>query len=166
MNINKEFKPYVIGSLIGIVCVISYLLFDRLPGVSGAFFHAANGLSKVFRFSVSKPLAWFPLGFMVAIVVGSFLSALVFRDWQKERVPSLWVRAFGPSFIKRAVFAFLGGIIVMIGAHIGNGCTLGKAISLGMQLDISAWVFACAVFVGGILSSFLLYKPWRWGRQS
>jgi len=166
MKLNKQFRPYVIGSLIGAMSVVVYMVFDRLPGVSGACLQVANGLTMVFTHAIAKPLSWFPLGFMGAVMIGSFLSAWFFNDWQKERVPSVWVRAFGPSFLKRSIFAFLGGIIAMIGAHISDGCTVGKAISLGMQLDLSAWVFVGALFIGGMGSSFLLYRPWRWGRQS
>lgn len=149
----------------GISAVGAYLLFDRLPGASGAFLQAATGFNKLLDYSFTRPLSWFPLGFMLAVVVGSFLAAWLWVDWQPERVPRVWVQAFGPSFLKRAILAFLGGMLVMIGAHISDGCTLGKAISLGMQLDLSAWVFVMALFGGGIICSFLLYRPWRWGRN-
>jgi uncharacterized membrane protein YedE/YeeE len=59
--------------------------------------------------------------------------------------------------IKRAIFAFLGGIVAMIGARLADGCPSGHGLSGMMQLSVSSFV-AMAMFFGfGALVAHFMY---------
>jgi len=53
--------------------------------------------------------------------------------------------------------AFLGGLVMMLGARIAQGCTSGHAISGILQLALSSWIFAPVMGVAGMLVAFLIY---------
>jgi uncharacterized membrane protein YedE/YeeE len=72
-------------------------------------------------------------------------------------VPALWQWRFGPSRIRRYGMAFLGGVLLLFGARLADGCTSGHSISGGMQFAVSSWVFTAALFATGILAAFALF---------
>jgi hypothetical protein len=49
------------------------------------------------------------------------LSSAIDKSFKLESVPPLWKERFGPSIGKRAIGAFLGGIVAMIGARMVGG---------------------------------------------
>jgi uncharacterized membrane protein YedE/YeeE len=60
------------------------------------------------------------------MIIGIFIGALVASapdgSFRFESVPPTWAKRFGPSIVKRAIGAILGGIIAMIGARMADGC--------------------------------------------
>jgi hypothetical protein len=55
------------------------------------------------------------------------------------------------------IAAFLGGAIIMYGARLAGGCTGGHAISVGLQLALSSWIFLVVMFVSGLSVSALMF---------
>ena len=78
--------------------------------------------------------------------------------FRSESVPPAWAERFGPSVAKRAVGAFLGGIVAMIGARMADGCPSGHGLSGMMQLSVSALVAMVMFFGVGILVANLVYR--------
>ena len=72
-------------------------------------------------------------------------------------MPPLWRWRFGDSPGVRYVGAFFGGLIMMLGARIAQGCTSGHAISGILQLALSSWIFAPVMGVAGMAMAFLIY---------
>ena len=56
--------------------------------------------------------------------------------------------------------AFLGGLLVLFGARMAGGCTTGHVLSGMAQLSIAGFLFAAAVFAGGIPTALLLKRRW------
>jgi len=80
------------------------------------------------------------------------------KSFKLESVPPAWRDRFGPSIGKRAIGAFLGGIVAMIGARMADGCPSGHGLSGMMQLSVSAFI-ALALFFGvGILVAHFVYR--------
>jgi uncharacterized membrane protein YedE/YeeE len=95
---------------------------------------------------------------IIGIFFGALVSSLMDKSFKLEAVPAIWEKQFGPSITKRAIFAFLGGIVAMIGARLADGCPSGHGLSGMMQLSMSAFV-ALAMFFGiGALVSHLIYR--------
>jgi uncharacterized membrane protein YedE/YeeE len=53
--------------------------------------------------------------------------------------------------------AFIGGVVLGIGARWADGCTSGHGISGTLQLVVSSWVAVICFFIGGVATAFLLF---------
>lgn len=167
----RSWSPKVVGLLIAILYFLTWILFQKLPGVSATFVRLAAALENIFsktyvfesvyfnQYFVNyfSLINWFSF-FVIGIFLGSFFSSKLSGDFKKEYVPELWKLNFGNSFLLRAVFAFIGGVIMIFGARLAGGCTSGKAIAEGILLKYTGLVFMCALFVGGILTAFIFYR--------
>jgi uncharacterized membrane protein YedE/YeeE len=68
-----------------------------------------------------------------------------------------WKQAYGAQPWKRWTMLFLGGIVLEYAAGIAGGCTSGLAISGGMLLAPSAFLFIAGMFASGIVTALLVY---------
>ncbi|MFH1977553.1 MAG: YeeE/YedE thiosulfate transporter family protein [Pseudomonadota bacterium] len=94
---------------------------------------------------------------VVGIVLGAFISSIMDKSFRLEGVPPTWEERFGPSIGKRAVGAFVGGIIAMIGARLADGCPSGHGLSGMMQLSVSSLVAFVMFFGAGVLVARIVY---------
>jgi hypothetical protein len=102
--------------------------------------------------------------FLIGLMLGSFVSALVSKKFRIELIPSHWSERFGGSVVRRFVAAFFGGGLVMYGARMAGGCTSGHGISGTLQLALSSWVFVAVVFAVGIVFSVFFFGR-KWGHS-
>lgn len=165
---RKEWSPYVAGALLGLVYIVSIAFTGSIPGGSGAFEIFAGYFSQLalpdlanstyFKF-VMPPTFGYAVILFLGIIVGAFVSAKLSGDFKIAAVPDeQWKRVFGPSVAKRWLVAFLGGIILEIGAGIAGGCTSGLAVGGGLFLAPSAFIFMAGMFAAGIPVAWLLYR--------
>jgi hypothetical protein len=91
------------------------------------------------------------------MIIGGFISAMLSGQFHLEWVPPKWSVTFGDLPFVRWVVAFIGGIIMGIGARWAGGCTSGHGISGTLQLAISSWLAALCFFIGGILTAMLIF---------
>ncbi len=166
---EKRWPPYLVGTGIGLLGLATIVLMHETLGASSAFerFSAAlyallfPGFYKATGFQVdSGPIINWYCYFVIGILIGGWLSAKL-SGFTPQRIPSVWQDNFGPSFFKRAIGAFIGGFILMMGARIARGCTSGHAISGGMHLATAGWLFMIAIFASGILTAHILYRKGR-----
>jgi uncharacterized membrane protein YedE/YeeE len=163
----RSWSPYVVGVGIGVLSWFAFVTANQPLGVSTAFEHtsaflietaapAATERNEYFQANAPK-INW---GWM--LVVGVFLGALLSAWWSGDRtnstVPALWESRFGSSAAKRLAAAFLGGALMLFGARLAGGCTSGHAISGGLQLAASSWLFTVTFFAVAIAASQLLYR--------
>jgi uncharacterized protein len=165
---KPEWSPYVSGALLGLLAVVSLALTGRLLGASGAFENIAGSIVKAVSPTAGDSTYWkfvMPAGMSwgVALLLGVFLGALASSllggtfKWQAVS-DDQWKRVFGPARWKRWLALFLGAIILEYGAGIAGGCTSGLAISGGVQLTPSAFLFMMGMFASGIPTAMLLYR--------
>ena len=167
-QIRKEtWSPYVAGVLLGLVGIMTVLLANTTLGASGAFENIAGLIAKAvapqlldntyFKF-VMPPAVSFPLVLLVGIFFGGMLGALSSGTFKFRRMDDeQWKAAYGQSKWKRWILLFLGGIVLEYAAGIAGGCTSGLAISGGMLMAPSAFLFIGGMFVGGIPTALLVY---------
>jgi uncharacterized membrane protein YedE/YeeE len=169
---KDEWSPYVAGVLLGVVGILAVWLSDSLLGASGAFENLAGMVGKkvapqlfdnlYFNFIMPPGLSW-----SLVLFIGTFFGGLVGAwtsgtlMWGKKgsaNSDEQWKRIFGKQTWKRWLWGFIGAIILEYGAGIAGGCTSGLAISGGMLLAPAAYIFIGAMFVSGIITSWIIYR--------
>ena len=171
--IRKEvWSPYVAGILLGLVGIAAVWISNSLLGASGAFENLAGLIGKAFSPTLFDNMYFnfiMPAGITtsVILIVGIFFGGMIGAGtsgtlkWGKKDAANpdeQWKRIFGPQTWKRWVLAFVGAIILEYAAGIAGGCTSGLAISGGMLLAPSAFLFIAGMFASGILTALLIYR--------
>ena len=163
----KQWSPYVVGTGIGVLSWLAFLLSDKPIGCSTAFSRTSGMIEKLFRggavaektyykkFTPSIDWEWMLL---VGVLVGAFFSAQLSGQFQAAWVPAKWASAFGDGAGLRWIVSLMGGILIGIGARWAGGCTSGHGISGTLQLAVSSWLAALSFFVGGIATAMIIYR--------
>lgn len=105
--------------------------------------------------AVPGPGSWL-LAFVVGMALGGFLGGRSFTKPIRD-VPELWEKKFGPDRKKRYAATFLGGFLILFGARLAGGCTLGLFISGSTQLAASGLYFGVLIFIMAILTARWVY---------
>ena len=162
-------NPYIAGTMLGIVLLLSMYLSGRGLGASGGIkycvvsavgsvapAHAEKSIyySKYFE-GGKKPLRnWLTLE-ILGVVIGGFISGAISRrlKFKIEKSPKI-------SNMRRLVFAFLGGIFFIYGAQLARGCTSGAALSGMAVLSVAGFVTMIAIFGSAFLFAWFFRKNW------
>ena len=157
---ETSWSPYAVGIGIGILSWFSFLVSRKPIACSTTFAKTSGMIEKLFRGQkvdlkpyyqkVKLALDW-QMMFVIGIVLGSLISALLSGDFHLQWIPSAWANVFGTSPVLRVSVALIGGICLGFGARWADGCTSGHGISGTLQLAISSWISAICFFIGGIL---------------
>ncbi len=168
MNVfqKKKWSPYIAGGLLGILLVIAVYVSHHALGASSAFTRLAGLFEKSFfpehfktlrYYKIYKPyIDWTTLA-VIGMFFGGYLSARFSNDIKFKLVPKMWEKRFGKNKLLRIIAALIGGIFVGFGARMAGGCTSGQGISGGSFLSVSGWIAICFFFIGGIITSFILF---------
>lgn len=168
---RSRWSPYVVGAGIGILSWITFGLMHKALGTSTSFVSAAGAIESLVAPDHVRANEYFVKTFLgegkffldwqMMLVIGLFLGALISarlgRSYHVEKVPELWASRFGPSKARRYAAAFLGGVLVLFGARLADGCTSGHGISGGLQLAVSSWTFFISFFAAGLITAMLVY---------
>lgn len=165
-------SPYLAGALLGLLAIASVLATTQFLGktsylgASTTFVRAAGILEQTIAadhvvtneyYTETKVRVDWQFMLVVGIVLGAFISSTMDKSFRLESVPPTWEERFGPSIGKRAVGAFAGGIIAMIGARLADGCPSGHGLSGMMQLSVSSFVALLMFFGVGVLVARMVY---------
>jgi len=163
----STWSPYLVGTGIGILSWLAFLLSDHPIGVSTAFAKSAGMIEKAMRGSevLKKPyyqeniprIDWEWM-LVAGLFLGALTSAWFSGDINWQWVPKMWEDSFGPSIFLRFSAALFGGICVGFGARWGSGCTSGHGISGTLQLVLSSWIAVFCFFISGITVALFLYR--------
>ncbi len=173
MNIfrQKSWSPYVVGAGIGVLSWLVFLTADHPLGVSTAYENTAALVDKTVNPAAETNNPYFQKKqqegkppridwewmLVVGIFLGAFTSAKLSGDRTEQSVPPLWQWRFGANVAIRFAGAFFGGALMMFGARLAQGCTSGHGISGALQLAFSSWIFVVLLFLGGAVTSFIIY---------
>jgi uncharacterized protein len=162
-------SPYVVGTLIGILSCFTFIFVDQALGVSRAFVHLFGFLAGLISvdhvvktpylsgYVEAKPVFDWQFLMVVGIFIGAFIASR-FSKITYSAIPYLWGERFGFSANKRRYACILAGFLMLFGARLAGGCTLGHGVSGCLQLATSSWLFLIVLFMSGILTAFFLYK--------
>jgi uncharacterized protein len=164
---RKSWSPYWVGIAIGLLSWFTFLTAGHALGISTAFETTAGLVeSRLLPVELVEENAFFQKqlkidwGWMlvVGVFLGAFLSAKLSGDRSSNEVSAIWQSRFGKSKPVRYVGAFLGGLLMMLGARMAGGCTSGHGISGALQLAVSGWLFVAVAFSAGILTAVVLFR--------
>jgi hypothetical protein len=127
---DKGWSPYLAGALAGIVMILSAWIAGKYFGASTTFARSAGLIEKIFSAERVEKMDYFikevpkidwQWMFVFGIFMGSLISSTTSRSFKWKAVPDMWEDRFGPGKIKRAVVAFIGGMVAMFGARLADG---------------------------------------------
>jgi len=159
----KDYKWLYAGIALAILggIVFSTAVTDRPIGASSTYPYLADLLTGTtdnsYYAKIETPGHWELIFLSGALLAGLVLS-LIKKEFKITLIHSNWEKYKGPSALKRIIWAFIGGFILILGARMAGGCTSGHVISGGMQLAVSSLVFALFVFAGLLITGKLFYK--------
>ncbi len=166
---THRWNPYLVGALIGVLSILTFTLADKPIGISTGIAQAsgacampvlgADGVAANTYWAKKAVPAWdYGSLFVLGSFIGALVSALVSGSFKLESVPAIWRERFGSSVGKRFLAAFIGGVVLIFGARLADGCTSGHGISGSLQLAVSSWTFFIAMFISGIVTAFILFR--------
>ena len=161
-------NPYVVGILLGVVLLATYVITGRGLGATAAFSALATWLASLVSlehvqqnvvharyWNDGAPLASWTLFLLLGAAVGAFVSG-----WQANRLRVCVERGPNVSRSGRLALAFAGGLLAAYGAKIARGCTSGQALTGGAILNVGSLVFMLAVFASAYALAHLARKEW------
>lgn len=160
---KKNYNWLFAGIGLAVLNCIVFLtaVFDRQIGASTTYPYVGDlltGLTQNDYFaSTVKPGQW-ELIFLAGSVLSGLVISLIRKDFKIQLIHTGWAQTEGHSPVKRIVWAFIGGFIMLIGARMAGGCTSGHVISGGMQIAASSLLFGAFVFAGLLITGKLFYK--------
>ncbi len=162
-------NPYVAGVGLGLVLLAAFVVMGRGLGASGAFASTITaGLNAVAPDHVAgnpafaeylkdgtSPLNDWLVFEVLGVFVGGFLSGTLAHRVKKtvEKGPNITVSW-------RLVFAFIGGVLMGVGAKLARGCTSGQALTGGALLNAGSWAFMIMVFAGAYAFAYFMRRQW------
>jgi uncharacterized membrane protein YedE/YeeE len=166
---SSTWNPYLVGALIGVLSLLTFSLADKPIGMSTGIAQAsgacalrlmgAEGVASNSYWAKKAIPAWdYGSLFVLGSLLGALVSAVMSGSFKLQTVPAIWRDRFGPSVKKRLIAAFIGGVVIIYGARLADGCTSGHGISGSLQLAVSSWTFFLAMFASGIVTAFFLFR--------
>ena len=163
----KQWSPYVVGILIGLLNLGALWVskkplgastsFSNLGGMIYSFFNKTKVKENKYYKNKVPQLDW-GLMLIIGIVIGSFISSNLSGDFNLLAIPQMWSNEISNSFPIRFFSSPIGGIFLGIGARWAGGCTSGHGISGTSMLSVISWLATIGFFLGGIVSAFLIYE--------
>lgn len=166
-------SPYLAGALVGLLAIGSayattgWMHKTNHLGASTTFVRAAGLLERTFApdrvaaneyYTKEKVKVDWQFMLVLGLFAGALIASTTDRSFKMESVPPTWRERFGTSIWRRAITAFLGGIVAMLGARMADGCPSGHGLSGMMQLSASAFVALGMFFGAGVIVAALVYR--------
>jgi uncharacterized membrane protein YedE/YeeE len=161
--------PYVAGVGLGLVLLAAFVVMGRGLGASGAVAStitaavdavapqhaAANPAFAEYLKEGTTPFKDWLVFEVLGVFVGGWLSGMLAHRVTRtvEKGPRITVN-------RRLAFAFVGGILMGVGAKLARGCTSGQALTGGALLNAGSWAFMIMVFAGAYALAYLMRRQW------
>ena len=164
-------NPYLAGIGLGLTMIAAFVLVGRGLGASGAFnsliawavnavapAHARGNefIAGYLGDGTVSPLKSWLLFEVMGVLVGALLSGLLAR-----RVAVAVDKGPRVTTAVRLVTAFVGGLLMAVGAALARGCTSGQALTGGSLLNLGSWAFMLMVFAGAYAVAYFMRWQWR-----
>ena len=160
-------NPYLVGVLLGLVLLASFVILGAGLGASGGIAHIGAALSMSVSPSHTLSSEYFgkwgsaPLDYyLVFMFVGTFVGAL-FSALLANRARIQVERGTAFSVGRRLGYALAGGVLVGFASRLARGCTSGQALSGGALLLSGSLVFMVCLFVSGYAAAWFVRRQWH-----
>jgi len=158
----KDIKWFISGIALAVLNAIIVLksVSDRPIGASTSYPYTVDSALGItnndYFLKIQTPGQW-ELIFLSGAFVSGFLFSLIRNDFKFVLIYDNWKNLKGNSKVKRIIWSFIGGFMIITGARMSGGCTSGHILSGGMQLALSSFVFGLFVFVGLLVTGRFFY---------
>ena len=149
----KHWSPYISGIIIGLLQIPVFLILGASIGTSASLGSVACLILGTGGDAGCLPFLknWWQLGFVFGILLGVFLSSYMSKSIV-EKISPIWPKILPTKkFWPRAIMAFFGGFIFILGARIADGCTSGNGISGIALLYPGSIIVIASMFVSGFI---------------
>jgi hypothetical protein len=156
----------VAGAAIAAVTLALLFIASRRLGLSTGFEDVCSLLLEhpyFTRDSLRSARKW-RLPFIVGLVLGGFVSAVLGGGWMPTWDLGLFdqVIGFGPA--GKLAWMFAGGLFIGFGTRLAGGCTSGHGIFGLSNFELPSLVTTVSFMAGGIVTTQLLYRVvFGWG---
>jgi uncharacterized membrane protein YedE/YeeE len=146
----------------GIAAVTLALLFlaNRRLGISG-------GLDELCSLAISTPYfqrqfvrsnrPW-RLPFLIGLVFGGFLSAVMGGGWTPSWSMGLFDEVIGLGPAGKTAWMFAGGLLIGFGTRLANGCTSGHGIFGVSNFEWPSLLSTVSFMGAGLATTHVLYR--------
>ncbi|TWT94849.1 putative inner membrane protein [Botrimarina colliarenosi] len=164
---EPAWSPYLVGSLIGLLSMMTFYFSNKPLGASTAYARVAGMIGSAIAprhtaslkfYQDKKPRVDWEVMLVVGAIGGAFLAAWTGNELTLRWTPAMWEARFGDSVGLRLAVAFVGGVLMAFGARLAGGCTSGHGISGTMQLAVGSWIAVICFFVAGIAVAMLMFQ--------
>jgi len=162
------------GIVLGILNILIFLSGNHL-GTTTAYAQTSGYITQFFSVNIIPVSSWtagtcgttgvLQVSWQWMLVLGIFLGGFLGKAIHgkgikeiKEIISDPWIERFGNRPRLRILLAFIGGVIMIIGARLAGGCTSSHVISGMSQMAVSSLLFGVAVFASGIPAAILIYR--------
>ncbi|MCF8226746.1 MAG: YeeE/YedE family protein [Bacteroidales bacterium] len=167
---TKYINPYLGGVLLGLVLIAANFISGRGLGASGAAksavvatvetmapTHTENAAfySEYNESHPNGPLKSWLVFQMLGLIVGAFLSGIIFRrlTFKVEHSPKITSK-------RRIILAIIGGVLFGFGSQLGRGCTSGSALSGMAVLSYGGFLSMAFIFGTAFALAYFFRKNW------
>jgi len=148
------------GIIIGLLVPLLYYYFNTALGVSTGY----GNLVKIFL--PARHLQWintkfketwsWRVYFIGGIILGGFISSVLSGNLGFTSEMGRFTAIIGWPPLASAIYFFIGGVLLGLGARIAGGCTSGHSIHGISNLHISSILATIMFVIGGIISANLI----------
>ena len=147
---SRAWSPILAGIIIGLLQLPLNGLFGRMIGTSMSY---VTLLAQVYQGHAelqANKNNWWQVFMVVGSIAGSYLSSFLYVG--SPNVFDASVQGAHP------LLAFVGGILLLLGAKTMRACTSGHGLSGMALLCIPSIVATCCIFAGGIATGVLVNR--------
>lgn len=170
MEKTKYMNPYLAGTFLGLLLLMTIYITGRGLGASGAVKsftvaavetaapeHTQNAkfYKEYSEEHAGNPLKNWLVFEVIGVLIGAFLSGLVSNrlGFSLEHGPKIKSRV-------RIAGALAGGFLFSFGAQLGRGCTSGAALSGMAVMSTGGIITMMAIFGGAYAFAYFFRKLW------
>ena len=150
----------VAGGVIGAVALCLLFVANRRLGISSGLEDICSlVLERAYfrRDAVVGGRGW-RLPFLLGLVLGGFLSAVLGGGWHPVWALGAFDTTIGFGPAGKLAWMFVGGAFIGFGTRLANGCTSGHGIFGVSNLELSSVTATLSFMAGGILTTQLIYR--------
>lgn len=131
----------------GFVSVLKGMWMTVDPGYAGAKAH--------YRM-IADPGSWL-FAFVLGMALGGFIGGRTMKRTIDD-IPAIWKQTYGSNAFRRYAATFIGGFLILFGARLAGGCTLGLFMSGSIQLSVSGIYFGILIFLSAMITARIVYR--------
>jgi uncharacterized membrane protein YedE/YeeE len=148
------------GALIGAITLLLLWLGSQRLGISTGFENLcalAVDTPYLRRAEVADSQRW-RLPFLVGLVAGGALSALLAGGWSPLWDLGRFDAAFGFGPAAKLAWMFAGGLLIGFGTRLAGGCTSGHGIFGLAHLERASLLSTLSFLAAGIATAHVIYR--------